>query len=332
MGCFCAKEKRDAKENLKKIYSKQEINDIFNPPEIPAVTDVVEAVSYVGNHLNNCVKLRTDVELGLIIEHDEFIKDKVYRTLRIGQRFTEITEKSTNIDLNMAEYSMNVSHYVQYLIDKKVIDDEFLESMQILITTSNEFRAKFSEINEGYSAINRDLKVIRNECIEKDKEIKKDIRNTGFDIDKHERERFGINAITTISGVTTVASYFIFPYAIPFLAGWFVSNLSESLNHPNDVDGLKNKVESLNRYLKQLEGFEVILNNILQVVVKFEIYWREHVERISALIRKTEYERVRHVKLSEVEGSLIVKKWKDLEGEFRDYHRRIFKELKNITI
>ncbi|CAI2171762.1 957_t:CDS:2 [Funneliformis geosporum] len=196
---------------------KVDIENTFENPEIPSVKKATTGVNCVVTYLNHYQKSLRNNEFHTI--DAGFLKVQVNKTLEIGKRFWDVTEKSTEINLQMAGYAGRVSHHINYIIDNNISGEKFSKAMKKLLENAKRIHGETLEIKIAYNEISQDLQKIHSECELRNEELgheKKKLEYRALDKARKENksERRAIFA-----SVATGVSAVVFPPAAAFFGG-----------------------------------------------------------------------------------------------------------------
>ncbi|CAI2172513.1 10217_t:CDS:2 [Funneliformis geosporum] len=304
---------------------KVDIENTFENPEIPSVKKATTGVNCVVTYLNHYQKSLRNNEFHTI--DAGFLKVQVNKTLEIGKRFWDVTEKSTEINLQMAGYAGRVSHHINYIIDNNISGEKFSKAMKKLLENAKRIHGETLEIKIAYNEISQDLQKIHSECELRNEELgheKKKLEYRALDKARKENksERRAIFA-----SVATGVSAVVFPPAAAFFGGMAAIGTYNAKKYGKRAVEAREKGDELQNSMDSIDCFQSVIKDIRNIVDLLEAFWKDQVNNVQELVNSAK-DCQDDVEMEPIEADRIVGQWKNVEDQFREYNSEISKELK----
>ncbi|GBB90554.1 hypothetical protein RclHR1_17550001 [Rhizophagus clarus] len=301
------------------------IKNTFENPVVLSVDKVTTGVKSVVNFLNSYQRTVHSSEFQSV---DGFLQTQVNETLQIGRRFRDVTEKSTEINLQMARYSGRVSDYIKFIINDKISGDDFSDAMKHLLDNANRIYTQTLEIKEAYNKISEDLQIIYSvcelKCEDLDKQKKQMVKRAeNKEIKEHKNEKRAI-----IFGVAGSAATVVFPPAAIFFGCIVTIETYNAKKYGKQAIEAREKGNNLQNSLDAIRSFQSVIGDIRYIVDIIETFWKNQVANVQELANSAK-DCENDVKMNPMDGGRIVKQWEKVENQFNAYNFAVSKELKN---
>jgi hypothetical protein len=237
-----------------------------------------------------------------------------------------LLKKVQKFDLKIANYAVRVSSYIDAIISKKYTGNEFSEAMELLLKTAERIYNETKEIENGYEQISKDLQMIYSECdLRCDRLIQK--KEAKIRAIKKEKRESRHEAATMVASVLGGVSVIVFPPAAAFFGGIAAIETYKAKRSGKKVLEAKAEGSNFQNSLESIECFQRVIEAILEVVKKFEDFWKQQVVKVGGLVDRTK-DYNDYVSIPKIEAEIIVKEWKEVESRFIAYNSKISNDLK----
>lgn len=303
----------------------------FKPDEDkipPSVTEATVGVTSVIGFLNDC---QMTIRKSDFNSADGFLKVQMNNTLTIGRQFWDVTKKSTEIDLSMAEYAGKVSSNIRRLREKGSTGQKFSVSMKHLLKKARNIHRDTKEIQTGYDDISNKLQQIHGECQVKTQDLgqEKEVldRRAMIKAKKGDRNEKIALAASVVGSVSAV----FFPPAAAFFGGIVAIEAWNAKRHGKKAQMARDESCNIQGSLQAIETFQGVITSIRDIVGGLERFWNDQVSSVQNLVETAE-EKEDYVELDDDDAVEMEDQWKGLEDQFKAYNVSITGALRQYVM
>lgn len=275
---------------------------------------------------------------------DPLLLDCKIRIHEQGQKFQEVTTKSVDESIKMANHCDDIISYVRHLMDDRITGKDFLDTLKELVRWAEECRKQSERFKNDYTDILSNLHLISRALGERAFSASNESQTKKHEANKLNNKRKGALLTATASGLASIGLHATTAATLGGSAlvtgpiGGFTTVIAieasqKHSNYKNKVKNLKSECAKLDEIVKSIMFIINQTESIIQVVGSLRDYWGKLAANINIEIQKFKHSIKQKDILyyNKLKGKSVIKQWESVQQQFRNYENNVRDQINSYS-